>query len=132
ARTSKTLAGRIKGKVGYMSPEQCRGEEVDRRSDIFSLGIVAYETTTGARTFHAPNEFAAMARIARADYIPPTELDPDFPTELERIIARALKKEPGDRYATAEQMHVDLEAFAETSGHTLSTIELSAHMREVF
>jgi serine/threonine protein kinase len=132
ARTSKTLAGRIKGKVGYMSPEQCRGEEVDRRSDIFSLGIVVYETTTGARAFYAPNEFAAMARIARADYIPPTELDPAFSPELERIITRALQKDPKDRYATAEEMQLDLEAFAEASGHTLSTIDLAAHMREVF
>jgi len=132
ARTSKTVAGRIKGKVGYMSPEQCRGEEVDRRSDIFSLGILAYETMTGARAFYAPNAFAAMARIARSDYIPPTELDPAFPEALERIIARALQKDPSDRHATAEEMQRELEAFAEGHGYTLSTIDLAAHMREVF
>ncbi len=132
ARTSKTLAGRIKGKAGYMSPEQCRGEEVDRRSDIFSLGIVAYETMTGARAFHAPNAFAAMARIARADYIPPTELDPAFPPELERIIARALQKDPRDRHTTAEELQRELEAFAERHGHTLSTIDLASHMRDSF
>ncbi|MBC8072862.1 MAG: protein kinase, partial [Deltaproteobacteria bacterium] len=132
ARTSKTLAGRIKGKVGYMSPEQCRGEQVDRRSDIFSLGILAYETLTGARAFYAPNEFAAMARIVRCDYTRPSELVPGFPLELERIIARALQKEPDDRYATAEQMQLELEAFAEAQGRTPSAIELAAHMRGVF
>ena len=132
ARTSKTLAGRIKGKIGYMSPEQCRGEDVCRRSDIFSLGIVLYEATTGARAFYAPNDFAAMAKIARADYIVPSELDASYPVELERIIARALAKDPDDRYATAEAMQLDLEAFAEADGHALSTIELSAHMRRAF
>ncbi|MBX7081731.1 MAG: protein kinase, partial [Nannocystaceae bacterium] len=132
ARTSKTLAGRIKGKIGYMSPEQCRGEEVDRRSDIFSLGIVAYEVLTGARAFHAPNEFAAMARTARGDYIPPQQLRPELPGALVRIVERALATDPDARYPTALHMQLDLEAFAESEARTLSTVELAEFMRERF
>ncbi|MFO0631649.1 MAG: serine/threonine-protein kinase [Nannocystaceae bacterium] len=132
ARTSKTLAGRIKGKIGYMSPEQCRGEEVDRRSDIFSLGIVAYEVLTGARAFHAPNEFAAMARTARGDFSPPQQLRPELPPALVRIVERALATDPDARYPTALAMQLELEAFAEADGRTLSTVELAEFMRESF
>ncbi|MEM6990821.1 MAG: serine/threonine-protein kinase [Myxococcota bacterium] len=132
ARTSKTVAGSIKGKVGYMSPEQCRGDIVDRRSDIFSLGILLYEVSTGARAFYAPNDFAAMGRIARADYIPPSEIDDTFPGALEQIIARALAKDPDDRYPTADELRRELDSFADAAGHTASGAELATFMTGLF
>ena len=132
SRTSTTLEGKIKGKVGYMSPEQTRGDMIDRRSDIFALGILLYEATTGARAFYANNDFAAMGRIARADFVQPTQIQPDFPVELEMIIGRALQKEPGARYTTAEQLQLEIEEFAHANGIRLSALELARHMKRAF
>ncbi|MCX4247988.1 serine/threonine-protein kinase [Paraliomyxa miuraensis] len=131
-RTSVTAEGQTKGKAGYMSPEQCFGERIDRRSDVFALGILLYEATTGVRAFYAPNEFAMMGRTARVDYVPPQDIDPSYPPALARIVARALAKEPDERYPTAEAMHVELEAVAQAEGLRLSAVELSRHMKELF
>jgi serine/threonine protein kinase len=132
ARTSTTLAGRLKGKIGYMSPEQCRGDAIDRRSDVFALGIVLYESTTRVRAFHADNDFAVMGRIARGDYEPPNEIDPAYPAVLAAIVARALALDPDERYPTAEAMQVELEHAALELGLRLSTADLAQHMRLVF
>ncbi|MCA9704472.1 MAG: serine/threonine protein kinase, partial [Myxococcales bacterium] len=132
ARTSVTAQGQTKGKAGYMSPEQCRGDRLDRRSDVFALGILLYEVTTGVRAFYAPNDFAILGRIARADYIPPQEIDEHFPEALARIIARALAKEPEDRHPTAEAVQIELEEVAREQGLRLSTVELSRHMKAPF
>ncbi len=132
ARTAKTVGVQIKGKVGYMSPEQCRGEDVQRQSDVFALGIVLYEATTGARAFYAPNDFAAMARIIRADYTPPNEIHPHYPQALMRIVSRALAKDPEDRYPTVAEFLDELEGFAEAEGHTPSETALSAYMEAHF
>jgi len=131
-QTSRTLEGRIKGKVGYMSPEQCRGEAVDRRSDIFALGILLYELTTSMRAFYTQNDFATMARITRAEYVRPSEHDPDYPPELERIIERALAKDPADRYATAAEVRDAIEDYARTQQLARGEAELAAHMRATF
>ena len=132
ARTSVTQQGQFKGKAGYMSPEQCQGGVIDRRSDIFTLGILLYEATTGARAFYAPNDFAILGRIARADYIPPRELDPEYPPQLEAVIAKAMAKDPDDRYETAEQMQLQLEDVAAACGWRLSAVELARHMKSLF
>lgn len=131
ARTSVTQ-GQTKGKAGYMSPEQCRADRLDRRSDVFALGILLYEVTTGVRAFYAPNDYAILGRIARADYIPPTEIDPSYPEGLVRIVQRALAKEPEDRYPTAEALQIEVEELARVEGLRLSTVELSRHMKALF
>jgi len=132
ARTSVTAQGQTKGKAGYMSPEQCRGDRLDRRSDIFGLGIVLYEVTTGVRAYYAPNDFAILGRIARADYIPPQEIDEAYPEALAKIVARAMAKEPEDRYPSTEAMQVVLEEFARVEGLSLSAVELTRHMKLLF
>lgn len=132
ARTSITQEGQTKGKAGYMSPEQCRGDRIDRRSDVFALGILLYEATLGVRAFYAPNDFAIMGRTARADYVAPKEIDPAYPPGLARIVARAMAKEPADRYPTAEAMQLELEELAQAEGLRLSTVDLARHMKEVF
>ncbi|MEM9453179.1 MAG: serine/threonine-protein kinase [Myxococcota bacterium] len=131
ARTSVTQ-GQTKGKAGYMSPEQCRGDRLDRRSDVFALGILLYEVTTGVRAFYAPNDYAILGRIARADYIPPIEIDPSYPEGLTRIVQRALAKEPEGRYPTAEALQIEVEELARVEGLRLSTVELSRHMKALF
>jgi eukaryotic-like serine/threonine-protein kinase len=98
------------GTLLYMSPEQCEGRAVDERSDIWSLGAVLYEMTTGERAFGGENIFAAAYEIAHQD--PPTvdQLRPDVPAELNSIIERALEKDPDARYQTMRELEAELGA----------------------
>ncbi|HEY5921073.1 MAG TPA: serine/threonine-protein kinase, partial [Kofleriaceae bacterium] len=88
--SAKTRTGSIKGKVAYMSPEQASGFPIDRRSDIFSLGIVMWELVTGIRLFKEDNDLASIRKIVTCTPPPPTQHRADCPPELERIIMRAL------------------------------------------
>ncbi|MEM9458417.1 MAG: protein kinase [Myxococcota bacterium] len=107
-----TRAGVVKGKAGYMSPEQCRDEPVDHRTDVFGLGIVLYEMTTGYRLFHASSDFAAMNKIAEGRFVPPREAVPDYPASLETIVLRCLATHPGDRFDSCDALRIALEGFA--------------------
>ncbi|HET6582617.1 MAG TPA: serine/threonine-protein kinase [Nannocystaceae bacterium] len=102
--TSFTRTGTFKGKLGYAAPEQCRGEAIDRRADVYALGIVLYETTLGVRAYSGPNEFAVLGKVARGDYVAPQVIDPEYPAELAAIIARAMAPLPEDRYQTAAEL----------------------------
>jgi len=102
--TSFTRTGTFKGKLGYAAPEQCRGEAIDRRADVYALGIVLYETTLGVRAFSGPNEFAVLGKVARGDYLPPREIDAEYPAELAAVVARAMAAMPEDRYASAAEL----------------------------
>ncbi len=108
-RTSATRMGTFKGKLGYASPEQCRGETIDRRSDVFALGILLYETTTGARAFGGPNEFAVLGRVANGDYVPLQEVDPRYPTLLSDVVDRALRVDRRERFSSAAELADALE-----------------------
>lgn len=130
--TAHTRSGTFKGKLGHSSPEQARGEEIDRRSDVFCLGILLYEATTGARAFSGKNEFAVLGKVARGDYVTPREIDPDYPDKLEAIVARALQVDPGERFGTALAMADAIEEFAREHGLRLSTDAVVATMRRLF
>ncbi len=112
ARSTETIGGSMKGKIGYMSPEQCRGEPVDRRSDVFGLGILLYELTTTERLFFADNDFAVLNKVINGRFTPPAQRVPDYPPALERIVMRALAGTPEQRYPTAQAVLRDLETFA--------------------
>jgi serine/threonine protein kinase len=127
-----TRTGVIKGKVSYMAPEQCRGEAIDRRTDVFALGILLCEMTTGRRLFRGETDFAIMSNIVDGEFIPPRQLRPEYPEALEAIVLRALQRVPADRYLTAAAMQADLEALAQEQGLRLSTLTLSSFMRELF
>lgn len=105
----QTLNGVIKGKVAYMPPEQVLGREVDQRADIFSAGVVLWEVLTGRPLFLRSNEAATLYAIMNAPIPPPSKLRADVPAELDRVVARALARSPGDRYDTAEEMAAELE-----------------------
>jgi serine/threonine-protein kinase len=107
-RMTKTDAGLIKGKFAYMSPEQCRGEPLDRRSDIFCLGIVLYEMLTARRLFQRPTQAATIRAVLEHEIVPPSEFTPDVPKEIERICLKALSRSRRRRYPTAGQMRNDL------------------------
>jgi len=98
---TRTLAGTVIGTVGYMSPEQVRGEPADAPSDIFSFGCVLYEMITGKRAFHGASPLETMAAILSERPIPPSELQSLLPIDLDHIIASCLEKEPQCRFQDA-------------------------------
>ncbi len=106
-----TQIGQLKGKFAYMSPEQARGKGVDRRSDIFSLGIVLYELTTNRRLFKGKNEIDTLRLVLTCAVPRPSVGSPDYPPELERIVLKALAPTPESRYQTAQALQQDLLAF---------------------
>ena len=123
-RTTETLSGVLKGKVAYMSPEQCLGATMDRRSDIFGLGIVLYELATVRRLFKGTNDFITMSMISGAPIPLPSTKWPEIPPALETIIMKALARDPADRYQTASEMRAALEQFAKQAGLSASTSAL--------
>jgi serine/threonine-protein kinase len=103
--TGATVAGQIKGKVAYMAPEQIKGGTLDRRVDVFALGIVLYALTTGKHPFRRESEAATMYNICSPQpVVPPRKVKPDYPPQLERILIQALAKDPDRRYATTNEM----------------------------
>ena len=130
--STKTRTGALKGKISYMSPEQARGGAVDRRSDLFALGIVLWEMVTTTRLFKAENDLATIQMIIHTTPPPPSSLNPECPPALEKIILRALAPTAEARYQTAAEMQRDLDALVGDTGMVQSTPELSAHMHEMF
>ncbi len=102
--TNLTGAGAILGTAAYMSPEQSRGEVLDARSDIFSLGCVLYEAATRALPFYGPSTLAVMHAIAAVEPAPPSRVRPELPREFDLIIERALAKDRERRYVSASEM----------------------------
>jgi serine/threonine protein kinase len=109
-RRERTGQGIIKGKLAFMSPEQASGGELDARSDLFSVGTMLYLMVTGRRPFEAPTDLEIILRVQQGSFPPPTDIKPELPAEIARIIERAMKKAPSDRYQTGEEMLLDLEA----------------------
>ena len=127
-----TQAGVLQGKVPYLSPELCFGQSADRRSDVFSLGIVLYELVTGRRLFKAASELDTMSAIVNGNVPRPSLHRKDLPAPLEKIMLKALARERGDRYQTAHELCSALDAYATTSRTTTSPIKLARYMKEIF
>jgi serine/threonine protein kinase len=124
---TETRHGVLKGKCAYMSPEQCRAEPLDRRSDVFSLGVLLYEITTGRRPFEGANDFEVMTAVVRGLPAPPSRGSAGYPLALETLILRALAPDRADRPATALALADDLAALAAAQGLT-STPAAIAHL----
>ncbi|HLU67761.1 MAG TPA: protein kinase [Kofleriaceae bacterium] len=131
-RATRTLAGLVKGKFAYMSPEQIRGLPVDRRSDVFACGIVLHELLTGHPLFKRATEFETLRRARSAAIEAPSQLRPEVPAELDRVALKALARHVDDRYQTAAALRDDLWEFMRASGHVTSREELAAWMQESF
>ena len=97
---SVTSTGFVVGTPGYMSPEQARGDAVDARSDLFSLGAVLYEALTGARAFQRPSAVETMRAVLREPAPPPSDLVPSLPEGVDAVVAHALEKQPEERFQT--------------------------------
>jgi eukaryotic-like serine/threonine-protein kinase len=130
-RAQITRAGVIKGKIGYLSPEQVAAGEVDRRSDLFSFGVLLYLLVTNHHPFHGRNPVETIQRIANLTPHAPRDLIPGIPEELDAIILRALEKKPEDRFQTAEELQRALERVAGASGAPLTDREAGAVVKQL-
>src|SRR6185295_2474418 len=126
---SRTRTGMIKGKTAYLSPEQVQGWSLDRRSDVFSVGIVLYELLCGPRPFAGESELSVMEAIRDVRYLPPGDLDPDLPPGLSAIVTRALAKDPQARYQWASEMVTDLEGYLFSRGELISARDVAEFIK---
>jgi serine/threonine protein kinase len=109
ADNSLTAVGVIPGTAVYMSPEQARSEEIDFRSDLFSFGVVMYEMSTGKKPFTGKNSLMTLDAVLHEKPVPPGQLNPKVPVELEGIIGKAMEKDRTERYQSATQIKADLQ-----------------------
>lgn len=105
---SMTQHGAVLGTPPYMAPEQAQGQPADARSDIFSLGAVLYEMATGVRAFRGNSSADILAEVLRGEPKPISAMNSQVPQEFQRIVAKALEKDPGERYQSAADLKVDL------------------------
>jgi len=127
-----TQKGQFKGKFSYVSPEQVLDEELDRRADIFSLGVVLYEATTYRRLFRGDSKADTLAKVLRKPIPPPSEVVEDYPPNLERIVMKALERDKTQRYQTAQQLHEELEAHLATGEGLVLQSSVARLMSVVF
>jgi hypothetical protein len=127
-----TEAGTLRGKIAYMSPEQCRGEVLDRRSDVYAVGVLAWELVAGRRMRTGDNEIALVRRIAEEDAPSLAAVRPDVPAALERIVMRALHRDPAQRYASAHAVQLDLEQLAHDARMAIGPRTIAAMMQTLF
>ncbi|MGE0396726.1 MAG: protein kinase [Kofleriaceae bacterium] len=131
-RRTETQAGMLVGKAPYMAPEQCVGGAIDRRSDVFALGIVLFELITGRRLFKGDNEFLTMSAVVEANVPPPSAHRSDVSPALDKIVLKALSRDPAQRYQTAEQMFYALDMLASAEDLRSSGLALAAFMKDLF
>ena len=118
-----TSPGSAVGTVAYMSPEQAKGEPLDARTDLFSLGSVIYEMATGKTPFAGGSTAEVFAALLRENPPPTSSLNPAMPKKLDPIVAKLLAKDPANRYATAEQLQEVLDALEPQSGKIMAAPE---------
>jgi len=132
SRLSETRTGTLKGKTSYMSPEQCNGLPLDRRSDVFAAAIMLWELTTGRRLYTGDSELETLRKIKEEDPPRPSAHSFAYPLALEKIVLKGLKRNWDQRYQSAEEMQIALEGFAREQGITLSPMALARYLRELF
>ncbi|MDI1446451.1 serine/threonine-protein kinase [Polyangium sp. 6x1] len=123
--------GLVKGKTPYLSPEQLGGLPLDRRSDLFSLGVLLYVMVTGLHPFRGETEFKTVENIALKDPIPPRELVPSVHADFEKVILKALEKDRTKRYSTAGEMQRALDQVASQVGAPITDEDVADFVRKV-
>ncbi len=130
-KREQTGAGIIKGKIGFMSPEQALGRALDARADLFSVGTMLYLMLTGRRPFEASSELESMLRAQRAEYPPPETLNTYLPQDATTIVNRAMRREASARYQTADEMLVDVERVLRGHYNSAGQTELKLWLAEL-
>jgi serine/threonine protein kinase/nucleoside phosphorylase len=131
-RSQKTQADILMGRFGYMSPEQVRGMPIDRRSDIFAVGVILYEMLTGEKLFVGESDFSTLEKVRDAEVPLPRQFNPNVPSGLEKVVLKALAREPEDRYQWASDLQEDLMRFLLAGDAIYSGKHLSSYMKEAF
>ncbi|MDI1481017.1 serine/threonine-protein kinase [Polyangium sp. y55x31] len=131
-RSGETRTGIVKGKVGYMAPEQARCKPLDRRADVFVLGIVLWEIATGRKLWDKASDIEVLHRLATGEYPRVHDVDPNAPEEIDRICAKAMARDPADRYATAAAMRADILAYLDRAGLRVSSEDVSRYVTTAF
>jgi len=126
-RAQTTAEGKIKGKIAYMAMEQLGGEDVDRRVDVFSAGVVLWEVLAGRRRYTAPSHHAMLALALEGKKIPPSQFNSEVPEALDALVLRAMEREPNKRFATAREFAFALEEVMPLA----STARVGAYVQEV-
>jgi eukaryotic-like serine/threonine-protein kinase len=129
--TEATSAGQLKGKFGYMSPEQAMAKPLDRRSDVFSLGIVLFELTTGRRLFRGEHDAETLHLVVGGEIPPPSSIDPRYPPRLEAIVMKALERDLSRRFQTAEEFQRELESYLKESRIVVAPAGLAGLLMKV-
>lgn len=132
AGSSKTEQGVIKGKFAYMAPEQAADEKVDRRADVFVMGIVLWELLTGERLVYRRNDVQTVNRLLNDKFSPPSSVRSDIVPELDAIIMKALAKDPAERYQSAREMREALEEYLIARSHPVRQEAIGPLISELF
>ena len=132
AATRQTTGEELKGKLGYMSPEQCQGLPLDRRSDVFALGVILYEATTGHRLFASESHFSILNKVMSGSHTAPSSLVPGYPVALEHAVEQALAVDPAERWPTALALRDALQAIADAEGLRADATAIRATMLRLF
>ncbi len=130
-RLANTRAGTLKGKLAYMSPEQVRGSAIDRRTDIFALGVVLWELTTGRRLFRMESDLETLERVQACVVPPPSSIVENYPVELESIVMRALAKDLNRRFPTAREISRALQQYLMKAGSFVGSEEIGSYVKHV-
>jgi len=132
ARSGRTEVGVIKGKIPYMSPEQVEGHAIDGRSDLFSVGVLLYELTTGHKPFDGQSPAEISLKILHDEPSPPEILFTHYPAPLSAILKRAMAKKPDDRFSTARELQMAIEEFLVGSGIRCTSHEVASYLEELY
>jgi serine/threonine protein kinase len=132
SRMSSTRAGTLKGKLAYMSPEQVQGEPIDRRTDIFALGVVLWELTTGHRLFRTDRDLDTLKRVQKCAIPRPTSIVRGYPIDLEKIVMKALAKNRAERFMTAREFSRMLQGMLMRHGLFVASDEVASYMQSIF
>jgi serine/threonine-protein kinase len=131
AARADTDAGVVRGTYGYMGPEQVRGRPLDKRADVFALGVILYELTTGRRLFRG-SDIQVMTQVVERDVRPPSADLPNYPRDLEQIVLRALQRDRGARTPSAFHMAMSLDQFCMQTGLVAGPLVVSRYVRSLF
>lgn len=132
ARTGHTQMGALKGKLQYMSPEQAWGRPVDQRSDLFAVGVLLFEMLTGRRLFTGDSEMQLLEAVRDCRVQAPSEANPEIPVAVDVVVAKALSREPMDRYQTADELILALQGLLARLRPEPALRDVVAYMRALF